>query len=248
VLIVYATLHAVPAAAQTNGGPVIADPTPDVNAFEGGSQVPMSGTGCQPGESVEVTFNDRPAGASTAGPDGSWTVTLRVPTLHIDDSVPNARESSIVVTCGGSPGRQATRVVAYEDPVPAVVIAPGTFVRIHGRGCAPGADVTVNIGSLHGSGDTLDTFPADSAGRFTRVLPIPFHGEATATVTANCIGAAGSTVTAFDLGITYIGAGELPATGDATALALTAIGGSLILVGTGLRMSAPGARARRGTP
>jgi hypothetical protein len=103
--------------------------------------------------------------------------------------------------------------VAFAQTGPPIVIAPGPSLNVHGTGCAPGADVRVTLTASHATGRTLDTFPADASGSFSRSVVIPDAGEPQAAVIAECIDASNNNIEPFFVNITYK-TGTLPATGS----------------------------------
>jgi hypothetical protein len=109
------------AAAQSNDRqPTITTPSAPPGyrpTIQGGRTNPVAGTGCRPGDNVEVNIHvlsGRIYATTVAAPDGTWQTAIDVPVVPIDDSIEEAREWSLNVSCGDL---QNSLIVTYLDPL-----------------------------------------------------------------------------------------------------------------------------------
>jgi hypothetical protein len=100
---------------------------------------------------------------------------------------------------------------------------------VSGQGCKPGATVTLGIEASHATGRTIAQGTATSGGTFNISYTLPYEGEPTAELSADCVNPAGQQITAVDILFAYTAA---------TAAQRIAPGASLTVSGGGC---APGA-------
>jgi hypothetical protein len=128
-----------------------------------GTSVTATGTGFQPGETVQVFFNGAQVGTPVADTTGSFRATFTIPTLPNGNYQADAKGQSSGDTAS------APFTVGGASVVLSVTSGPvGTNVTATGSGFAPGASVHVLFAD-----SVVDTQTADTNGGVTSNFAIP---------------------------------------------------------------------------
>jgi hypothetical protein len=153
------------------GGPTVAfgqpttvtpttTPTPapglTVSAQNGppGASITANGTGFQPGEAVDVTFNGQPVGTPTVNTGGTFSLSFTVPNVQPGKYGVLAKgQTSAATATTDFTVNQGTASLSFSVPQ----AAPGTSVTVTAAGFQAGETVQVLLGETAVGSSTADT-------------------------------------------------------------------------------------------
>jgi hypothetical protein len=141
-------------AASTTGTPTPAALNPSPSQAAAGSSVVINGSGFQPGEKVNVSFNGSGIGTPTADTSGNFSQSFTVPNL--------APGQFGVVATGQSSGRSATTTFTITTPSAGITLsatqgAAGSALTVTASGFRPGEAVQVTFNGANVGQGTADT-------------------------------------------------------------------------------------------
>ncbi len=207
--------------APTDGTATDTTPPDAPTAEFGGDGTTVSGT-AEPGSTVTVTDADgNPLGTTTAGSDGSYTVTLDPPQT-------NGEEASVTATDGAGNTSDPTEITAPDSTAPDAPTAEFSNDGTTVSGTAePGSVVTVTDADGH----SLGTATAGSDGSYTVTLSTPqTNGEDVGVTATDSAGNASDATEATAPDTTAPDAPTAAFSDDGTTVSGTAEPGSTVTV------------------
>jgi len=130
-----------------------------------GAAVTANGQGFQANETVDVTFNGQPIGQPTVNPQGTWSLSFKIPNLAQGDYAVAAKGRASGFTAAATYSIKLGAASLAFNPAQA---APGTALTVTGEGFQPG-----EMAQLSFNGPVVATETADTTGMVTWTFTVP---------------------------------------------------------------------------
>jgi hypothetical protein len=144
-------------------------PTPSValssTSGQPGTSITVNGQGFQPNETVDVTFNGQPVGQPTVNPQGTWSLSFKVPNVSPGDYGVAAKGRASGFTASTTFTVNLGAASLSFEPAQA---APGTSLTVTGQGFQPGETAHLSF-----NGPVVATAAADTNGMVMWTFTVP---------------------------------------------------------------------------
>jgi uncharacterized surface protein with fasciclin (FAS1) repeats len=151
---------------STAAAPVVNAPT----GAQPSGNVTLTGS-AEPGTQINILVNGQPAGAATAGVDGSWSVTMELPAGNYSVEAQTVDNVGVVIDSS-----EPVQVIVADDAVPATeagpsiaptpVFDPAAGTYTYSGVAVPGENIVLTAGGV-----AVGSATADQNGNWSIVLP-----------------------------------------------------------------------------